>query len=247
MRAGSSIAQFLADWKRICCIAGKRFETELQPGARLRLLPPGAAGVPVISSTTSSATPCRRRGCAPASGNPSSRTTCAATAGSLYQRMGDFPTLITGPSGTRKGTGGAGHRRLRAMFRSMPSGCSSPTRRANILRHQSRRAFSDADRIRTVRPSARRVHRGDRATAKAGWNRARRWDRCSSTSSARWNCRIQVKLLRAIETRRFSAVGDTALREFSRQADRGHQSRSRRPRSGRAVSAKTSITGSAPT
>ena len=45
----------------------------------------------ITSTTTSSATRCRRRDCARASGNPSSRTTCGATGACCIGRWATFP------------------------------------------------------------------------------------------------------------------------------------------------------------
>ena len=45
----------------------------------------------ITSTTTSSATRCRRRDCGPASGNPSSRTTCGATGACCTAGWASFP------------------------------------------------------------------------------------------------------------------------------------------------------------
>lgn len=135
----------------------------------------------------------------------------------LYKKMADFPTLITGPSGTGKelvaraiassryaafdpvrytfaGTGASGDTAL------IPINLAalSPTLIESELFGHRRGAFTGAT--------------GDRK----GW-----LDSCPVTGSifldelGELDLAIQVKLLRVIETRRFSAVGDTAIREFS--------------------------------
>ncbi len=135
----------------------------------------------------------------------------------LYRKMVDFPTLITGPSGTGKelvaraiansryvsfdparhtfaGVDGFGETPL------IPINLAalSPTLVESELFGHRRGAFTGAI--------------GDRK----GW-----LDSCPVTGSifldelGELDHAIQVKLLRVIETRRFSAVGDTALREFS--------------------------------
>jgi transcriptional regulator with PAS, ATPase and Fis domain len=130
--------------------------------------------------------------------------------------MADFPTLITGPSGTGKefvaraiansryvafdpsrlafdGADGSGGTALIAMNLA----ALSPTLIESELFGHRRGAFTGAI--------------GDRK----GW-----LDSCPATGSifldelGELDLAIQVRLLRVIETRRFSAVGDTAVREF---------------------------------
>jgi transcriptional regulator with AAA-type ATPase domain len=131
----------------------------------------------------------------------------------LYKRMGDFPTLITGPSGTGKelvARAIAGSRYVpfdeaRCRFQDPPGesfiainlAALSPTLIESELFGHRRGAFTGAI--------------GDRK----GW-----LDACPALGSVfldelgEMDLSIQVKLLRVIETRKFSAVGDTALREF---------------------------------
>jgi transcriptional regulator with AAA-type ATPase domain len=131
----------------------------------------------------------------------------------LYKRMGDFPTLITGPSGTGKelvARAIAGSRYVpfdeaRCRFQDPPGesfvainlAALSPTLIESELFGHRRGAFTGAT--------------GDRK----GW-----LDACPAAGSVfldelgEMDLSIQVKLLRVIETRKFSAVGDTALREF---------------------------------
>jgi transcriptional regulator with AAA-type ATPase domain len=131
----------------------------------------------------------------------------------LYRRMGDFPTLITGPSGTGKeliARAIAGARYVpfdaeRMEFADAPGesflpiniAALSPTLIESELFGHRRGSFTGAV--------------GDRQ----GWLEA-----CPPSGSVfldelgEMDLAIQVKLLRVIETRRFSAVGDTAPREF---------------------------------
>jgi transcriptional regulator with AAA-type ATPase domain len=131
----------------------------------------------------------------------------------LYRRMGDFPTLITGPSGTGKeliARAIAGARYVpfnaeRMEFADAPGesflpiniAALSPTLIESELFGHRRGSFTGAI--------------GDRK----GWLEA-----CPPSGSVfldelgEMDLAIQVKLLRVIETRRFAAVGDTAARDF---------------------------------
>ncbi len=132
----------------------------------------------------------------------------------LFSRMRDFPTLITGPSGTGKelvARAIAGSRyvpfdAVRCRFADSPAetfvavnlAALSPTLIESELFGHRRGSFTGAI--------------GDRK----GW-----LESCPPSGSVfldelgEMELSIQVKLLRVIETRRFSAVGDTAVREFS--------------------------------
>lgn len=131
----------------------------------------------------------------------------------LYQKMGDFPTLITGPSGTGKeliARAIAGARYVpfdaeRMEFADWPGesflainiAALSPTLIESELFGHRRGSFTGAI--------------GDRK----GWLEA-----CPPSGSVfldelgEMDLAIQVKLLRVMETRKFSAVGDTVLRDF---------------------------------
>jgi DNA-binding NtrC family response regulator len=131
----------------------------------------------------------------------------------LYGKMGDFPTLITGPSGTGKeliARAIAGARYVpfdaeRMEFADAPGEsflainipALSPTLIESELFGHRRGSFTGAI--------------GDRK----GWLEA-----CPLSGSVfldelgEMDLAIQVKLLRVMETRRFSAVGDTVLRDF---------------------------------
>ena len=132
----------------------------------------------------------------------------------LYSRMQDFPTLITGPSGTGKelfSRAIAGSRYVpfhperfqfedtkSEIFLPMNLAALSPALIESELFGHKKGSFTGAT--------------GDRK----GW-----LETCPTTGSVfldelgEMDLSIQVKLLRVIETRRFSPVGDTALREFS--------------------------------
>jgi transcriptional regulator with AAA-type ATPase domain len=131
----------------------------------------------------------------------------------MYRRMADFPTLITGPSGTGKelvARAIAGSRyipfdgnRLEfadedgETFLPVNVAALSPTLIESELFGHRRGAFTGAV--------------GDRK----GW-----LEKCPPLGSVfldelgEMDLSLQVKLLRVIETRRFSPVGETAQREF---------------------------------
>ena len=131
----------------------------------------------------------------------------------LYRKMADFPTLITGPSGTGKeliAQAVAGSRYVpfdvERMTFADPQGESflpiniaalSPTLIESELFGHRRGSFTGAI--------------GDRK----GW-----LETCGEAGSVfldelgEMDLAIQVKLLRVLETRKFSPVGDTTIREF---------------------------------
>lgn len=131
----------------------------------------------------------------------------------LYRRMGDFPTLITGASGTGK----------ELIARAIAG---------------SRYVSFDAERMKFADPAAETFlpiniaalsptlieselfgHRRGSFTGamsdRKGW-----LESCGAAGSVfldelgEMDLALQVKLLRVIETRKFSAVGDTAMRDF---------------------------------
>ncbi len=141
----------------------------------------------------------------------------------MYRKMADFPTLITGPSGTGKelvARAIAGSRYVpfnadrldfadetSETFLPINVAALSPTLIESELFGHRRGAFTGAI--------------GDRK----GW-----LETCPALGSVfldelgEMDLSIQVKLLRVIETRRFSPVGDTAGAAISRQADSGDES-----------------------
>ena len=204
--------QFLADWKRFFSIAGKRFETALQPAhvfACYRQV--RRAFLHIFDNIIGDSMPAARLR---ASVWQSIFThDMRRYRRMLYARMGDFPTLITGPSGTGKElvARAIGAARFvpfdadRMEFADAPGesffainlAALSPTLIESELFGHRRGAFTGAT--------------GDRK----GW-----LDACPEPGSVfldelgEMELSLQVKLLRVIETRRFSPVGDTALHVF---------------------------------
>jgi transcriptional regulator with AAA-type ATPase domain len=203
---------FLADWNRLSRIPGKRFESGLEPAhvfACFRQIQ--RAFHHIYDNIIGNSMPAARLR---ASIWQSIFThDMRRYRRALYRRMGDFPTLITGPSGTGKeliARAIAGARYVpfdpeRMEFADAPGesflpiniAALSPTLIESELFGHRRGSFTGAI--------------GDRK----GWLEA-----CPPSGSVfldelgEMDLAIQVKLLRVIETRRFSAVGDTAARDF---------------------------------
>jgi DNA-binding NtrC family response regulator len=204
--------QFLADWKRWFSVSGKRFETALQPAhvfACFRQIQRAFLHTfdNIIGNSMSAA---ELRASVWQSVFTHDMRRYRRT---LYKRMGDFPTLITGPSGTGKELVARAIAAARYVpfdgeraefadstgesFFAINLAALSPTLIESELFGHRRGAFTGAA--------------GDRK----GWLEA-----CPEPGSVfldelgEMELAIQVKLLRVIETRRFSPVGDTALRVF---------------------------------
>ena len=204
--------EFLADWNRLYRIPGKRFESALEPAhvfACFRQIQRAFHHIydNIIGNSM------------PAAELRASVWQSIFTHDmrryrhTLYRKMGEFPTLITGPSGTGKeliARAIAGSRYVpfdpermefadaaTASFLPINIAALSPALIESELFGHRRGAFTGAI--------------GDRK----GWLEA-----CPVSGSVfldelgEMDLAIQVKLLRVIETRRFSAVGDTATREF---------------------------------
>jgi transcriptional regulator with AAA-type ATPase domain len=209
--------QFLADWNRYLVIPGKRFESGLRPAHVFACYHQIQRAFHYIfyNIIGSSLPAARLRASIWQSVFTHDMRRYRRT---LYGRMGDFPTLITGPSGTGKelvAKAIAGSRYVpfeadRLEFSAQPLGKAagetffpinvaalSPALIESELFGHRRGAFTGAI--------------GDRK----GWLEA-----CPPLGTVfldelgEMELLLQVKLLRAIETRRFSAVGDTAVREF---------------------------------
>ena len=203
---------FLADWKHYLEIPGKRFETTLEPVhvfACFRQIQRAFHHIfdNIIGNSLAAA---RLRASIWHSIFTHDMRRYRRI---LYRKMADFPTLITGPSGTGKelvARAIAGSRYVpfnpdrlefttekEEIFLPLNVAALSPTLVESELFGHRRGSFTGAT--------------GDRK----GW-----LEICPSLGSvfldelAEMDLAIQVKLLRVIETRRFSPVGDTALREF---------------------------------
>jgi transcriptional regulator with AAA-type ATPase domain len=204
--------EFLADWNRLCRNPGKRFESALDPAhvfACFRQIQ--RAFHHIYDNIIGNSMPAARLR---ASVWQSIFThDMRRYRRVMYGKMGDFPTLITGPSGTGKeliARAIAGARYVpfdpeRMEFADAPGesflainiAALSPALIESELFGHRRGSFTGAI--------------GDRK----GWLEA-----CPPSGAVfldelgEMDLAIQVKLLRVMETRRFSAVGDTVLRDF---------------------------------
>jgi len=132
----------------------------------------------------------------------------------LYARMRDFPTLITGPSGTGK------ELVARAIAGSRYVPFDPVHLRFADSSHETFVAVNLAALSPTLIESELFGHRRGSFTGAIGDRKG--WlESCPLVGSVfldelgEMDLSIQVKLLRVIETRKFSAVGDTAVREFA--------------------------------
>lgn len=209
--------QFLADWNRYLILPGKRYESTLRPAHVFACFYQIQRAFQYIfyNIIGSSMPAARLRASIWQSIFSHDMRRYRRT---LYRRMSDFPTLITGPSGTGKelvARAIAGSRyvsfdaeRLEFADRAnTPAGgetffpinvaALSPTLIESELFGHRRGSFTGAI--------------GDRK----GW-----FETCPPLGTVfldelgEMELLLQAKLLRAIETRRFSAVGDTGVREF---------------------------------
>jgi hypothetical protein len=204
---------FLEDWKHYYRIPGKRFEPALQPEHAFACFRQVQRAFHLIFDHIigNSMPAAQLRACVWQSVFSHDLRRYRRI---LFARMHDFPTLITGPSGTGKelvARAVAGSRYVpfdpaRMRFAD-PAGESflpiniaalSPALIESELFGHKRGSFTGAI--------------GDRE----GW-----LDACPAAGSVfldelgEMELSIQVKLLRVLETRKFSAVGDTAVREFA--------------------------------
>ena len=104
----------------------------------------------------------------------------------LYARMGEFATLITGPSGTGKELVA----RAIAESRYVPFDdqrlAFADDGETAVLADQHFGAVADAGGVGAIRASARRVYGRGGGSARVGWRRVPSWGRCFWTSSAIW-------------------------------------------------------------
>jgi len=204
--------EFLADWKRLCRIPNKRFESALEPAhvfACFRQIQRAFHHIHdnIIGNSMPAA---RLRASVWQSIFTHDMRRYRRT---LYRKMGEFPTLVTGASGTGKeliARAIAGSRYVafdadRVEFADSRSESFLPV---NIA------ALSPA-LIESELFGHRRGSFTGAIADRKGWLEA-----CPPTGSVfldelgEMELAIQVKLLRVMETRRFSAVGDTSTREF---------------------------------
>ncbi|MGA8028683.1 MAG: sigma 54-interacting transcriptional regulator [Bryobacteraceae bacterium] len=202
---------FLEEWNHYLQVSGKQFETVLEPAhvfACFRQIKKAFNGIfdNIIGSSLPAA---RLRASVWQSIFTHDMRRFRRT---MYRRMPDFPTLITGPSGTGKELVA----RAIAQSRYVPFDAGAlkfPDEQEVFL------PINVAALSPTLIESELFGHRRGSFTGaiadRKGWLEA-----CPRLGSVfldevgEMDLSIQVKLLRVIETRRFSPVGDTAQREF---------------------------------
>ncbi len=203
---------FIADWNHYLQIPGKQFETALEPVhvfACFRQIQKAFNSIfdNIIGSSMPAA---RLRASVWQSIFTHDMRRFRRT---MYRKMADFPTLVTGPSGTGKELVA----RAIAQSRYVPFDAAAlrfADEQADVFLPINIAALSP-----TLIESELFGHRRGAFTGaiadRKGW-----LETCPSLGSVfldelgEMELSIQVKLLRVIETRRFSPVGDTALREF---------------------------------
>jgi transcriptional regulator with AAA-type ATPase domain len=132
----------------------------------------------------------------------------------MYRKLGEFPTLITGPSGTGK----------ELIARAIAGSRYVPfdTARMEFADHSGGESFLPIN-IAALSPALveselfghRRGSFTGAVADRKGWLEVCPPSGCVFLDElAEMDMAIEVKLLRVIETRRFSPVGDTAVREF---------------------------------
>ena len=208
--------QFLADWNRYLVLPGKRFETSLRPAHVFACLYQIQRAFQYIfyNIIGSSLPAARLRAAIWQSIFTHDMRRYRRT---LYRRMGDFPTLITGPSGTGKelvARAIAGSRYIPFDGERLEFG-----ERAGAAGGETFFAINVAALSPALIESELFGHRRGSFTGaiadRRGW-----LETCPPLGTVfldelgEMELLLQVKLLRVIETRSFSAVGDTARKEF---------------------------------
>jgi len=209
--------QFLADWNRYLHAPGTRFETGLHPAHVFACFHQiQRAFQSIFYNIIGSSMPAARlRASIWQSIFTHDMRRYRRT---LYRRVSDFPTLITGPSGTGKELVA----RAIAGSRYIPF---DPERQEFAGRPASKTVDETFFAINVAALSPALIESelfGHRRGSFTGAIADRRgWlETCPPLGSVfldelgEMEPLLQVKLLRVIETRRFSAVGDTAVREF---------------------------------
>jgi transcriptional regulator with AAA-type ATPase domain len=203
---------FLADWNRLCHFPGKTFKSALEPAhvyACFRQIARAFHHIydNIIGNSI------------PAAGLRASTWQSIFThdmrryRATMYRKMGEFPTLITGPSGTGK------ELIARAIAGSRYVPFDAERQEFADPRTEGFLPINVAALSPTLIESELFGHRRGSFTGaivdRKGWLEA-----CPEAGSVfldelgEMDLSIQVKLLRVMETRRFSPVGDTATRLF---------------------------------
>src|SRR5581483_11082991 len=209
--------EFLADWNRFCRLPAKRWESSLNPAhvfACLRQIQ--RAFHHIYDNIIGNSMPAARLR---ASIWQSIFThDMRRYRRAMYRKMGDFPTLITGPSGTGKEL----IARAIAAARYVPFDPERMEFPGPIKEDASGDSFLPIN-IAALSPALIESelfgHRRGSLTGaigdRKGWLEAcAPWGSVFLDELGEMDLAIQVKLLRVIETRMFSAVGDTVLRSF---------------------------------
>jgi DNA-binding NtrC family response regulator len=204
--------RFLEDWTRLCRLPGKSFESILNPAhvfACFRQIQ--RAFHHIYNNIIGNSMPAARLR---ASVWQSIFTLdMRRYRRTMYKRMGDFPTLITGPSGTGK----------ELIARAIAGSRYVPFEPDRMEFVDPRTESFIAINVAALSPALVEAelfgHRRGSFTGaisdRKGW-----LETCPAFGSVfldelgEMDLSLQVKLLRVLETRRFAAVGDTALREF---------------------------------
>jgi transcriptional regulator with AAA-type ATPase domain len=203
---------FISEWNRYLQIPGKRFETTLEPAhvfACFRQIQ--RAFYSIFDNIIGSSLPAARLR---ASVWQSIFThDMGRFRRTMYRKMADFPTLISGPSGTGK------ELVARAIAQSRYAPFDAATLKFGDEHADVFLPINIAALSPTLIESELFGHRRGSFTGAVGDRKG--WlEACPPLGSVfldelgEMDLSIQVKLLRVIETRRFSPVGDTTLREF---------------------------------
>jgi transcriptional regulator with AAA-type ATPase domain len=204
--------EFLEDWSRLLHLPGKRFESSAEPAhvfACFRQIHQAFRRIydNIIGNSMPAA---RLRASIWQSIFTQDMRRYRRT---MYRKLGEFPTLITGPSGTGKEL----IARAIAGSRYVPF---DPTRmefadpRAETFLPINIAALSPA-LVESELFGHRRGSFTGAISDRKGWLEVCPASGCVFLDElAEMDLAIEVKLLRVIETRSFSPVGDTAVREF---------------------------------
>ena len=204
--------EFLADWNRLCRVPGKQAQIELDPAHVFACFRQIQRAFNLIYNNII--------------GNSMPAAQLRASIWQsifthdmrryrrmLYRRMGDFPTLITGPSGTGK------ELIARAIAGSRYVPFDAARREFADTTAESFLPINVAALSPTLIESELFGHRRGSFTGAVGDRKG--WlESCPPSGSVfldelgEMDLALQVKLLRVIETRKFSPVGDTAARDF---------------------------------